>query len=73
MGWQAPLLGTWGKNPLAFYRLHQRLLAAFVLPGIAAWYADEPLWLSALEAGALLAVLSAIGVFFERRGLILSL
>jgi predicted acyltransferase len=70
---QAPLLTTWGKNPLALYLLHQLFLGVFVLPGIAAWYADAPLWLTVLQAAALLGALSLIGVWFERRGWILSL
>jgi predicted acyltransferase len=71
--WHAPLLAAWGRNPLALYLLHQLLLGAFVLPGIAAWYTAAPLWLTALQAAALLAALSGIAVFFARRGWILSL
>jgi predicted acyltransferase len=68
-----PLLTTWGKNPLALYLLHQLLLGIYVLPGIDAWYAAAPIWLTVLQGAALLAALSLIAVFFERRGWFLSL
>jgi hypothetical protein len=68
-----PLLTSWGKNPLALYLMHQLLLGIYVLPGIDAWYAAAPVWLTVLQGAALLAALSLIAVFFERRGWILSL
>jgi predicted acyltransferase len=73
MNWRAPLLTAWGKNPLALYLLHQLLLGFYVLPGIAAWYADAPVWLTVLQGAALLAALSLIAKSFEHRGWILSL
>ncbi len=66
------LLVTWGKNPLVLYVLHLMLIGIFFLPGIPAWYSAAPLWLVALEAIALLAALSAMGVFLERKQLIIS-
>jgi predicted acyltransferase len=70
---EIPLLASWGKNPLALYLLHQILLGIVVLPGIPGWYADAPAWLTLLQGAALLAALSLVAVFFERRGWILSL
>ncbi len=68
-----PLLVTWGKNPLVLYVLHLLLIGIFFLPDIPAWYSSAPLWLVAIEALALLAALTTIGVFLERKQLIISL
>ncbi len=70
---QVALLVTWGKNPLVLYVLHLLLIGIFFLPGIPAWYSAAPGWLVVLEAVALLAALSAVGLWLERRQLIISL
>ncbi|HEX9013208.1 MAG TPA: hypothetical protein VF813_06820, partial [Anaerolineaceae bacterium] len=67
------LLTAWGKNPLALYLLHQLLLGVFFLPGIPGWYAEAPLGLTVLQAGGLLAALSAAGLAWQRRGWVWSL
>lgn len=65
---QLPVLGDWGKNSLLLYLLHGILIGAFVvLPP--ALYALAPAWLTVLELAALLAALSYIGWFLNRRGL----
>ena len=70
---RSAILSAWGRNPLALYLLHIVLLGAFVLPGSPAWYALAPHWLTALQALALLGVLSAVGLGLARKGWTLSL
>ncbi len=67
------LLVTWGKNPLVLYVLHLLLIGIFFLPDIPAWYSAASLWLVLLEALFLLASLSAVGLWLERRQIIVSL
>jgi len=67
-----PLLTTWGRNPFLMYVLHLVLLGIMVLPGIPEWYAQASPWLVALQALVLLAVLSAVAAWLDRRKLILS-
>ncbi len=62
-----PLLSAWGRNPLLLYLLHGFLLGIFVLPPIPAWYVDAPLWLVGLQAAGLMAVLSWVGWYLDRR------
>ncbi len=62
------VLSAWGRNPLVLYLLHIALLGVFVLPGVPAWYAQAPAWLTVLEALALLGVLSRLGLIFQRKG-----
>ena len=64
-----PMLTTWGKNPLLLYLLHGVALGLLVLPGVAWWYADAPLWLTGLQAAAMVAALSAVAGYLDRRGL----
>ncbi len=66
-------LVTWGRTPLVLYVLHLLLIGIFFLPDIPAWYSAAPLWLVLLEALFLLAALSAIGIWLERRQIIVSL
>jgi len=68
-----PMLTTWGKNPLLLYLLHGVALGLLVLPGVAWWYADAPLWLTGLQAAAMVAALGAIAGYLDRRGLYFSM
>jgi len=61
------VLTAWGRNPLLLYLLHGVIIGLFALPPIPAWYVEAPGWLIPLQAAALLFVLSATGVFLERR------
>lgn len=67
------VLSAWGRNPLLLYLLHIVLLGIFVLAGVPALYALAPAWLTALEALALLGVLSGIGLFLQKKGCYFSL
>ena len=66
-GLAAPLLTAWGRNPLLLYVLHGALLGIFALPPIPGWYVQAPLWLAALQAAALVMVLSWIARGCDRR------
>jgi predicted acyltransferase len=63
-----PILTDWGKNPLLLYILHGIFLGLFVIPPYPAWYFSAPLWLVLIQATVLVAVLSWIGLLFNRRG-----
>ena len=63
-----PILSNWGVNPLLLYILHGLILGLFVLPPYPGWYFEAPLWLVVFQAAALVAILSWIGLFFNRRG-----
>jgi len=63
-----PILTDWGKNPLLLYILHGIFLGLFVIPPYPGWYFSAPLWLVIIQAAALVAILSWIGIFFNRRG-----
>ena len=62
-----PTLTDWGKNPLLLYSLHGIILALFVIPPYPIWYFEAPLWLVLVQATFLIAVLSWIGQYFNRR------
>lgn len=66
------LLSAWGKNPLILYVAHLLLLGLVVLPGLPGWYAQAPGWLVAAQAAGLLAGLSALALWLDRRKLIFS-
>ncbi len=66
-GLRLPILSAWGRNPLVLYLLHGVLLGAFVLPSLPGWYVDAPLWLVGLQAAALIAILSWIGWWLDKR------
>jgi predicted acyltransferase len=70
---RVPILTEWGKNPLLLYILHGLLLGIFMLPPYPGWYFNASLWLVILQAAALVAVLSWIGLFFNRRGWFLTI
>lgn len=67
------LLIMWGRNPLVLYVLHGLLLGLFVMPDAPGWYVQAPGWLVAVQAIALVAVLSGIGWVLDRKGLTFSL
>ena len=68
-----PLLTEWGKNALLLYLLHGVLIGVFALPPVPGWYMEAPPWLIALQAAALVAVLSWVGGYLDRRGLYFTL
>jgi predicted acyltransferase len=72
-GVRIPWLATLGKNPLLIYLLQYVLLAPFVLPAFPWWYEQAPIWLTVVQASALVGVVVALARFLERRNWILSL
>lgn len=62
-----------GKNPLAMYGAQLLLLALVTLPGAAWWYADAPGWLVGVQGVVLLGALVGIGVWMERKNIIMKL
>jgi predicted acyltransferase len=66
-GLRVPLLTAWGRNPLLLYLLHGVLLGAFALPPIPGWYVEAPLWLAGLQAAAIVAALSWVAWWFDKR------
>jgi len=67
------LLEAWGKRPLALYLAHQGALAFFVLLPWAWWHEASPAWLIAAQLTLLLAGLSALALWMERKALRFSL
>jgi predicted acyltransferase len=68
-----PILTEWGKNALLLYLLHGVLIGVFALPPAPGWYLQAPPWLLAVQAAALVAALSWIGIYCNRRGWFLNL
>jgi predicted acyltransferase len=68
-----PVLSEWGKNALLLYLLHGILIGVFALPPAPGWYVEAPPWLIAVQATALVAALSWIGIHCNRRGWFLNL
>jgi predicted acyltransferase len=68
-----PVLSEWGRNALLLYLLHGVVIGVFALPAVPAWYVQAPPWLIALQAAALVAVLSWVGAYLDRRGLYFTL
>lgn len=64
-----PVLGAWGRNALLLYLLHGVIIGLFVLPPTPAWYVEAPWWLIVIQAAVLLGILSAIGLYLDRRKL----
>ncbi len=64
---RAGYLAWWGENPLALYLLHLLVLAVFVLPPAAWWYAGAPLWLAGLQLAGIMALLSLVAWWLHRR------
>jgi predicted acyltransferase len=72
-GLRLPVLSEWGKNALLLYLLHGVLIGVFALPPVPGWYVEAPLWLVVVQATALVAALSWIGIYCNRRGWFLNL
>jgi predicted acyltransferase len=72
-GLQLELLSVWGENPLVLYVLHYVLLGFLVLPPLPFWHVEAPLCLVAIQAAALLATLTWIGLVLRRKKWIFSL
>ncbi len=64
-----PVLSAWGKNALLLYLLHGVVIGLFALPPYPAWYVEAPWPLIIAQAAALLAILTAIGLYLDRRKL----
>jgi predicted acyltransferase len=61
------VFAVWGMNPLLLYVLHQILLGLIVLPPWPLWNVDAPIWLAVLQMAGLVAALSWIGLFLQRK------
>jgi predicted acyltransferase len=64
-----PILGAWGRNALLLYLLHGVVIGLFALPPYPGWYVEAPWSLIVAQAAALLGILSAIGLYLDRRKL----
>ncbi len=64
-----PILGAWGENALLLYLLHGVVIGLFALPPYPGWYAEASWPLIIAQAAALLGILSAIGLYLDRRKL----
>ncbi len=73
LGWRLGIFATWGKNPLLLYLLHYVFIALLVLPPMPWWHAQAPTWLVVAQAVALIAALTVIARWLERRRWIISL
>lgn len=61
------LLVLWGRNPLAMYLLHLLLLGLVYLPGIPSLYEQAPVWLVIVEAFVLLAALTWVAWWMDKK------
>jgi predicted acyltransferase len=64
---------AWGQNPLLLYLLSLLVSGLFVLPGNPAWHTQAPLWLVSLQALALLLALSALALYWQKKGFIFAM
>jgi predicted acyltransferase len=64
---------AWGQNPLLLYLLSLLISGLFVLPGNPAWHTQAPLWLVSLQALALLLILSALALYWQKKGFIFAM
>jgi len=71
--WQGRFLVAWGRNPLTLYFLHYLLIGLVFLPGIPIIYAQAPLWLILLEMLTLIAGISAVAYWLDRKNIVISL
>lgn len=71
--WQGRFLVMWGKNPLTLYFLHYILIGLVFLPGIPEIYEQAPLWLALVEMLALVAGISAVAYWLDRKKIIIAL
>jgi predicted acyltransferase len=62
-----------GRNPLALYISHLFLLALVIAPGIDAWYAGAPVWLTLIQAAVILVAVISLSYWYDRKGFILKL
>jgi len=62
-----PVLAAWGRNALLLYLLHGVVIGIFALPPIPVWYVEAPCGLVVTQAAVLLGILSAIGLYLDRR------
>jgi predicted acyltransferase len=67
------LLERWGKNPLGLYFLHYLILGLYVLPGVDAWYAGAPIWLTILQAAFLIGIMDIVARIMTNRGWFIAL
>ena len=65
--WRAGLFCWWGQNALALYLLHLLVLSVFVVPPMAWWYLDAPIWLATLQILAILGFMSIIAWWLSRK------
>lgn len=63
----------WGENPLVLYLLHLVVLAIVVVPDVAWWYAEAPIWLAVVQLAGILAVLSLAAWWMHRRRVMIRL
>jgi predicted acyltransferase len=68
LGFRSQVLSDWGMNPLILFLLHGVLNGVFLLPPVPGLYVEAPLWLAALEAAAILGVLSWLARYLRIRG-----
>jgi predicted acyltransferase len=64
-----PVLSAWGRNALLLYLLHGVVIGLFALPPYPGWDVEAQWWLIVVQAAALLGILSAIGLYLDRRKL----
>jgi predicted acyltransferase len=68
LGFRSQVLSDWGMNPLILYLLHGVLIGVFLLPAVPGLYVEAPLWLAALEVGAIVVALSLVARYLRIRG-----
>lgn len=57
-----------GRHPLPLYFAHLLTMAFLTLPGVDAWYAGAPVWLTLLQAAVMVAVLLTVAATLDRHG-----
>ena len=60
---------AWGKNSILLYGLSYLFIGIFVLPRIPAWHSHAPLWLTGLQALALVLVMGTLALNWQKKGL----
>jgi len=61
------ILCWWGENALALYLVHLLVLAVVVVPPIAWWYVEAPVWLAAVQLASILTFMSVVAWWLHRR------
>lgn len=64
---------AWGRNPLLLYLAAFLVSGFFVLPGSPGWYSQAPGWLIFLQGMVLLAALSTLALYLEKKEVILTM